>query len=171
MREDREILLRCTTEIVSAFLRSNGAPADQLSVVIGGAVVLAVILSVLNPTFEAVDRSRVVAGVFSGVMGTAAAVGGPALALAYQKRTGSELRSTLAVSFVVGSIMSLVALAVAGKVEREHALFALALFPSLALGLFAASRLRGFLERGWLRPLVLAFAAISGIAAIAKGLL
>jgi uncharacterized membrane protein YfcA len=146
-------------------------PVAQLSVVIGAAVVLAVTLSVFNPGFEAGNRSRVVAGILSGLMGTAAAVGGPPLALAYQKRPGSELRSTLAISFVIGAIMSLVALGIAGKVELGHALFALELMPGLTLGLFTATRLRGSLERGWLRPLVLAFAAISGIVAVAKGLL
>jgi uncharacterized membrane protein YfcA len=146
-------------------------PVAQLSVVIGAAVVLAVTLSVLNPAFEAGDRSRVAAGVLSGLMGTAAAVGGPPLALAYQKRSGSELRSTLAISFVIGAIMSLVALAIAGKVEVWHALFALELLPGLGLGLYAAARLRSFLEKGWLRPLVLAFAAVSGIVAVVKGFL
>ena len=149
----------------------TAVPVAQLSVVIGAALMLAVTLSVLNPAFEAGDRSRIVAGILSGLMGTAAAVGGPPLALAYQRRPGSELRSTLAISFVIGAIMSLVALRIAGKVEGWHALFALELLPGLALGLFAATRLRGLLESEWLRPLVLAFAAISGIVAVVKGFL
>jgi uncharacterized protein len=146
-------------------------PVAQLSVVIGAAVVLAVVLSVLNPAFEAGDRSRLVAGLFSGLMGTVAAVGGPALGLAYQKRPGPELRSTLALSFVVGAIMSLLALGLAGRVEGWHALFALALLPGLVLGLVTASRLRGLLDARWLRPLVLGFAAISGIAVVVNGFL
>jgi uncharacterized membrane protein YfcA len=144
---------------------------SRLSVVIGAAIVVAVGLSVLAPQFEAGNRTRVVAGVFSGLMGTAAAVGGPALALAYQKHPGSVLRSTLAVSFVAGSVVSLAALAIAGQVEGDDVLIAVSLVPGLAAGLFLADRWRGRLDAGWLRPTVLSFAAIAGTAAIVKGLL
>ena len=144
---------------------------DQLSVVIGSSLVLAVILSFANPAFEAGSKSRFFAGALSGLMGTSAAIGGPPLALAYQKRSGSELRSTLAISFVVGAIISLAALAAAGQVEGWHALFALELAPGLAVGLFAAVRLSRRLDGVWLRPLVLAFAGISGVATAVRALL
>jgi uncharacterized membrane protein YfcA len=106
----------------------------------------------------------------SGFMGTVAAIGGPPLALAYQRRPGPQLRSTIAVSFVVGSIISLIALWAGGHVELEHVVLAVKLLPGLILGLILAARVHGFLDRKWLRPAVLVFAGISGVAAIVKGL-
>ena len=143
----------------------------QVTVVIGAAVLAAAGLSALAPEFELGTRARLLAGMVSGFMGTVAAIGGPPLALAYQNRPGAELRSTLAASFVIGSILSLIALAVAGEVEAGHALVALQLVLPLALGLFLAASLRRLLDRTWLRPAILVFAAISGAAALVKGLL
>ena len=104
-------------------------------------------------------------------MGTAAAVGGPPLAIAYQRRPGPQLRSTLAATFVLGSTISLLALGIAGKVRADHLLLALELLPALAAGLFVSTRLRALLDRAWLRPTVLAFAALAGAAAVLRGLL
>jgi uncharacterized membrane protein YfcA len=145
-------------------------PVSHLSVLVGSFVVVAATLSAFASHFEAGRNTRVAAGVVSGVMGTAAAVGGPPLALAYQSRPGSQLRSTLAVSFVVGSVLSLVGLAFAGKVEWWHAQLALLLLPGLIAGVAISGRTARVLDRGWLRPAVLIFAAAAGIAAVVKGL-
>ncbi len=144
--------------------------SNQISVVIGATVVVAVVISVLGPEFETGRRLGFFAGVMSGLMGTIAAIGGPPLALVYQRRPGAELRSTLALAFVVGSAISLGALALAGHVEMRHVTLAAQTLPGLALGLVIARRLHGVLERGWLRPAVLAFAAVSGIVAVVRGL-
>ena len=66
-------------------------------------------------------------------MGTAGGIGGPPLALVYQDRSGPEIRSTLAVAFLVGTGISLVALFFVGKLEWEHVLLALQLLPGLFL--------------------------------------
>ena len=130
----------------------TSVPESGLSTVIGAAILVAVGLSVVTSQFEASNRTRIIAGVFSGLMGTAAAVGGPAVALAYQGKPGSVLRSTLAVSFVLGSIVSLVALAIVGEAKTDDAFVALSLLPGLAVGLQLADRLRARLDAGWLRP-------------------
>ena len=143
---------------------------DQLAIVIGTAIVAAALVSAAAPEFELARRHRVVAGLFSGFMGTIAAVGGPPLALAYQRRPGPELRSTLAMAFLVGGFISLVALWLVDKVHAEHVLLALWLLPALGLGMVAARRAHLLLDRGWLRPAVLAFAVASGLAAVTKGL-
>ena len=142
----------------------------ELSIVIGVAVIVAVVTSVVAPEVPLGVTTRLVAGAISGLMGTAAAIGGPPLAIAYQRRPGPELRSTLAVSFVFGSSLSLVALWLSGHVRFEHLLLSAWLLPGLALGLFLATKLHRFLDKGWLRPTVLVFAAMSGAVAILRSL-
>ena len=145
------------------------APKGWLSTLTGLLIVAAALGSFLSPNFEVNDRTRIAGGVASGVVGTVAALGGTPLALVYQDRSGPELRSTLAISFVVGILMSLAGLWLAGKVEARHAVLALELLPCLLVGLWASRWVVARLDERWLRPAVLAFAAIAGAAIVFLG--
>ena len=63
------------------------------------------------------------------------------------------------------------ALAAVGRVEGWHAWLALELTPGLLLGVWLSFRLAPVLDRRWLRPPVLAFAAISGVVIVIRGLI
>jgi uncharacterized membrane protein YfcA len=139
------------------------APKGYLSIVTGLLILTVALGSFLKPTFEVNKRTRLAGGVSSGVVGTVAALGGTPLALVYQDRSGAELRSTLAISFVVGIAMSLVGLGLAGKVEGRHLVLALELLPGLLVGLWASRWVVKRLEERWLRPAVLIFAAVAGV--------
>ncbi len=143
-------------------------PANFLSVLVGMIIVTAALLSFLSPNFE-VNKTRLAGGMASGVTSTAAAIGGPPLALIYQDRSGAQLRSTLAVSFVVGIVMSLAGLALAGKVEGWHLVLALQLLPGLLVGLWASRWVVERLDERWLRPAVLTFAAVAGLTVVFVG--
>ena len=145
------------------------APKGWLSALTGLLIVAAAFGSFLRPAFEVTNGTRIVGGLASGVVGTVAALGGTPLALVYQDRSGAELRSTLAISFVVGILMSLAGLWLAGTVEARHVVLALELLPCLLLGLWASRWVVGRLEERWLRPTVLAFATAAGVAIIFLG--
>lgn len=146
------------------------APEEYLSVLFGGFVLVAVLTSSFAPEVNLSNQTRVAGGVASGIMGTAAGIGGPPLALIFQSRSGPEIRATLAVAFVFGTTLSLLALALAGRLGSEHLLLALELLPVLLLGLWAANAMARFLTGRWLRPAILLFAASSGLAAVLLGL-
>ena len=145
-------------------------PASFLSVLVGLLIVMAALMSFLSPTFEVNNKTRLAGGIASGVTSTTAAIGGAPLALIYQDRSGAELRSTLAISFVAGIVISLVGLALAGKVEGWHLVLALELLPGLLLGLWASRWAVKALDERWLRPVVLTFAAAAGLLVILLGL-
>jgi uncharacterized protein len=144
--------------------------ADTLSVLLGAGVLLAVAMSVLTTTIPVNGVTATTAGFASGAMGTATAIGGPPLALLYQHHEGPVLRATLAVAFAVGSVFSIVALAIAGAIEWWHIVLAAALLPGLLAGLVLSRLLVHRLDRGWLRPAVLIFAAVTSVIAIVQGL-
>ena len=147
-------------------------PAASLSVAFGAAIVVVSGLSVLRPhPGEIRHPVRIAAGTASGLINTVAATGGPPVALLYQRRPGPQLRSTLAVVFLISIVLSLGGLAIAGRLERQHATTALALLPALALGALASKAAARRLDERWLRPAVLTFAAASGMAAIVRGIL
>jgi len=145
------------------------APKGWLSVLTGLLIVAAALGSFLTPNFRVNDRTRIAGGVASGVVGTVAALGGTPLALVYQDRSGPELRSTLAISFVVGILMSLAGLWLAGKVEARHVVLALELLPCLLGGLWASHWVVERLDERWLRPAVLAFATVAGVVIVFLG--
>ncbi len=145
-------------------------PTGYLSVLTGGLILVAVAMSILSPDFEIKNSTRLVGGIASGVMGTAAGVGGPPLAFVYQKRTGPELRSTIALSFAIGTVMSLLGIVLVGKLEEHQLRLALLLLPAMLLGLWGSRRISKFLDKRWLRPSILAFAAVSGMTVVFLGL-
>ena len=136
----------------------------------GGLILAAVAMSLLGSSFEVGNRTRFAGGIASGVMGTAAGVGGPPLAIVYQSRPGPELRSTIALSFAVGNAMSLLGLALVGEIEERQLRLALLLFPGLLLGLWGSRWTSKFLDERWLRPVILTFATVSGVVAVFLGL-
>lgn len=145
-------------------------PESGLTVLVGTMILLGVGLSMGGLDIEPRQWVNVGAGVLSGVMGTTSAIGGPALAVVYQRRPGPELRSTLALSYLSGIVLAVGALAAVGRVEGWHVRLALELAPALLLGVWLSFRLTSLLDRGWLRPAVLTFAAVSGVVIVVRGL-
>jgi uncharacterized protein len=138
-------------------------PVSFLSILVGLLITALALLSFFNPNFEVTNKTRIAGGMASGITSTTAAIGGPPLALIYQDRSGAELRSTLSVSFVVGIVMSLAGLALAGKVQGWHFLLALQLLPGLLMGLWSSRWVIRYLDERWLRSAVLTFVAVAGL--------
>ena len=143
--------------------------ADALTVLCGVGVLVAVVTSILTTTVQVTPTTTVAAGAASGVLGTATSIGGPPLALLFQHREGPVLRATLAATFVLGTVLSVSALVVAGVVEGWQVWLALALLPGTAAGVAASGGLARRLDAGWLRPAVLTFAALTAVVAIVRG--
>jgi hypothetical protein len=148
----------------------SAVAGDTLSVLAGIAVLVAVVTSVLTPTVPVTRATTLAAGVASGAMGTATSVGGPPLALLYQRHEGPVLRATLAATFTLGTVLSLVGLALAEAIAPWHLALAAALLPGTLAGIAVSSRLARRLDGAWLRPTVLAFAAATAAVAVGRGL-
>jgi uncharacterized membrane protein YfcA len=136
----------------------------------GGMVLLAVAMSVATARLAITPVSQLVAGWLGGVMGTASSIGGPPLALLYQHSPGPVVRATLGAAFLVGTTLTLLSLIMAGEVQVLDWRMAGALVPAVPLGLLASRALHGWLERGWLRPCVLALCATAGLGVLLHGL-
>ncbi len=146
-------------------------PQWALSLVIGLFVLAFVALSLLTWRPRQTPGSLVVAGVVSGVGGTAASIGGPPLALLYQHSTGAQVRGTMAAYFVLGSIISIGALAAAGQVTREALVAAAMLAPFLVAGFVLSGPARAVLDAGRTRAAVLVVAGTSAVLLIGRSAL
>jgi uncharacterized protein len=126
-------------------------PTDLLAVVLGLLILVGAIISIVGAT-SSYGAAQFVPDLASGIMGTTAAIGDPPVDLVYQDRPSAELRSTLSLAFVVGVIMSLVGLTIAGKVQGWHALFAFELLLGLLLGLLVSQLLLRISTNGGFAP-------------------
>jgi uncharacterized membrane protein YfcA len=103
------------------------------------------------------------AGVVSGIMGTLTSVGGPPMALVYQRETAQKLRATLAGFFLVGATFSLLTLAVSGGMSQHDFVLGALMLPGYLIGMIANRWASKFLDKGYSRVAVLSFSALSSI--------
>jgi len=142
-----------------------------ITIGLGVLVLVAVAISLLRVELPRRPPLLLVAGLISGLMGTSSGLGGPAVAVLYQNEPGDRVRSTLAGYFLVGAVMSLLALAWAGRMGRAEATLSVGLLPGIVVGFLASRKSSAWLDRGRTRGAVLLVAAVAGVASIARGLL
>ena len=146
-------------------------PPRTTAVVVAVVVLGAVVLSATTWDARPTPRSLLVAGVVSGVSGTATSIGGPPVAMLYQRASGSTLRSTMGMYFLIGNLLSVAALAVAGEIGQRELLRALALLPFLLAGFWISGPLRGRVRGGRLRVAVLVVSAAGAVVLLVRTLL
>lgn len=144
---------------------------DGLALMLGLLVLLLVGLSLSGLHFEPTWKSLIVAGTVSGFSGTIASVGAPPMAIVYQNATGPRIRGTLSAFFVIGTIMSLMALLLVGRLGVVEFTTALRLLPGLMLGFALSRRLALVLDRGRTRYAVLGLSAMGGALLVLRQLL
>jgi uncharacterized membrane protein YfcA len=138
-------------------------PERPLGILFALLVLTAVVLSVAGWYVRPRPRTLAAAGVASGFMGTATSIGGPPIALLFQRSRGSELRATVGVVLAFGAVLSLASLIAVGRFGWDELRLTLLLVPGVAVGYLVSGPLSRVLDRGWLRPAVLLFAAASAI--------
>jgi uncharacterized membrane protein YfcA len=105
------------------------------------------------------------------VLGTATAIGGPPMALVWQRSEGARLRSTMSGFFLVGSVMSIIALAATGAVTgHTMAMFAI-LIPAAVAGYVLSRGLNRVLDPKRLRWLAIGVSGAGAVVLIGRELL
>lgn len=145
--------------------------ADQLGLFIGLMVLLAVTVTWHAVTVPINRGTLSVAGFIGGVTGTATSIGGPPFALLYQHRPPTQIRTTMAVYFLIGAGISLVGLAISGDLSRHQMAVGGMLLPAVVLGVVAGVPLRRALPVHVVRPLVLGVSAVSALVLVVRSLL
>ncbi|MFK0573685.1 sulfite exporter TauE/SafE family protein [Endozoicomonas sp.] len=139
---------------------------QHLSLVLGGSVLLAVVGSLCPYKLKTTPFTLFSAGLCSGMMGTAASIGGPPMALVLQNESGNRIRANLAVFFVVGSFISLVLLGINDLLTKEQLGYGVFLFPAVLAGHWAASKVAEKIEKERVRQIMLVLCSISGLTAV-----
>jgi uncharacterized membrane protein YfcA len=135
---------------------------QQLSLLIGISTVLAVLVTLLAPSFEPGKKAFLAAGLVTGVTETSTGIGGPPLALVYQHRPAPVLRSTVAACFLIGEVISLVILEMSDSISADQLRTAVLLLPAVIVGALLSRLVHHRLDGRLMRRLVLGFALVSG---------
>ena len=105
-----------------------------LGLAVGVMVLVAVALTLRAVEVPVSRTALATAGFVSGVAGTTTSIGGPPVALLYQHRSAQQIRSTLAVFFTLGALISLVAIRLGGDLFWHALVVSLVLTPFLLVG-------------------------------------
>ena len=142
----------------------------QLSVLFGVLVLIGVGLSVsgLHPRHS--RPNQVIAGAASGFMGTTTGIGGPPMALMFQKHRGPDLRAALARFFGISSLVALVPLTIFGQVHLADLGRAAVLVPGGLVGFVLSKHVARRLDHGYIRHAVLATSATSAVIVLVRAL-
>ena len=135
-----------------------------------GPFVVTVLLSTFTFTIRPTPARVGIAGIFSGLMGTLAAVGGPPMALLYQNERGEVIRATLSGFFVLGTLLSILFLAVAGEVTLNDFKLFLYLVPGVLIGFFLSGYAVDFVDRGYMRKAMLSVSFVAGLLVVLQAI-
>jgi uncharacterized membrane protein YfcA len=124
---------------IAGALLLTAIPERALAILIAAVVLSGVALTSFGWIPTPRRRNLVLAGATSGVLGTATSIGGPPMALVWQRNSGAQLRGTMSGFFLIGSLMSIVMLTLTGAVDA-HTLRTFAVLIPAAIAGYGLSR-------------------------------
>ena len=155
---------------VAAGLVLSVLPERGLSLLFAALVLVAVAVSAAGWHLRPTPRTLVGAGLAAGFMGTISGIGGPPVALVYQRASGPTLRATLSRFFLVGGFVSVVALVASGQVDASNLRACLVTIPASVVGFSVSRPIARRLDRGSVRPIVLGLSSLAAVAVVVREL-
>jgi uncharacterized membrane protein YfcA len=148
--------------IIAAWILAT-ISAETLVKLFAWMLLLAVAITGSGVHIPLTRRNLLIAGTLAGVMGTVASIGGPPMALLYQRESGARIRSGLAGFFIFGVLVSIVALLAVGRFGWRDIQLGLLLTPGALLGYTISHRALAWIQPKTLRIAVLVMSAASAI--------
>jgi uncharacterized protein len=153
--------------IVGAYVAASLSD-DVLAALVAGSVLVGVAASLTTRRFRPTTPALMFAGMASGFTGTTTGVGGPPMGLTYQHSDAATIRSTLSAFFSVGSVLSIIALVIAGDIGRRQWELGIMLLPAIGAGALTARAYRDRMHPEVIRPVVLAICTIAAVALLVE---
>jgi uncharacterized membrane protein YfcA len=142
--------------------------ARHLNLLIGISTIAAAAATLAMPVFRPSRSVYVAAGLITGVTETATGIGGPPLALVYQHHPVAVMRSTIALCFLVGELLSLGFLWNADRIDATQLLGAVQLLPALGVGALLSRLVHQRVNPRALRIFVMSFSIVSGLVLLVR---
>ncbi|MEY4737521.1 MAG: hypothetical protein RL302_1840 [Pseudomonadota bacterium] len=136
--------------------------SNHLAMFVGISTIAAALVTLAMPAFSPGRTAFVGAGLVTGITETATGIGGPPLALLYQHQSPAVMRSTIAVCFMLGELVSLISLIAMDRISQTQVISAIFLLPALAVGAILSQVVHRHINGIFLRTFVQIFAIASG---------
>jgi len=143
---------------------------ERIGLFVGIAVLAGVAITASGLHVPPRPASLLGAGTLAGFFGTTTSVGGPPMAIVYQREPGPQIRGTLSAFFVVGVIVSLIGLHFVGRYGAPEWRFSLLMAPAAAVGFFLSRRTAIWVDRGRTRTAVLIASGVAGVLVVLREL-
>ncbi|ART80922.1 sulfite exporter TauE/SafE family protein [Oceanisphaera avium] len=143
----------------------------QLSLFFGGALLLAVWLSLRRYSLPLNSLNLTLAGFLSGVLGTSTSVGGPPLALLYQHQARLTARDEIAAFFLVGTPISLLMLVWQGGASVLALGLIVKMLPGVMLGFWLSRHVERRFNVDSARPAILFISTLSALVVLTQGII
>lgn len=137
--------------------------------IFGLMIALAVVISISGLRIPFNLASVAIAGTVSGLTASITSVGGPPMAVVYQRRSAGQARPNLQAFFAIGALVTLALLHASNHVTSRDIALAVLLLPGLASGYLAGPFVRRRVDRNF-RMLLLSSAAVSALLLIWRSL-
>jgi len=144
--------------------------SEALSILFAVLVLTAVALTLRGRRLPTTPRNLAGAGLTAGFMGTISGIGGPPIALAYLGLDGPALRATLARFFLVGNLVAIPTLMLAGRLGSDELVPCLVLLPGAVVGFLASGWLARHIDRTTARPIILGLSTAAAVAVLVRTL-
>ena len=142
----------------------------QIGVALAVMTLVAVGVAVRATRIPVTPTTLVGAGFGAGVTGTATSIGGPAIALLFQREPPAVMRSTLSVFFFIGVLLSLAGLGLSGSLTSQSWQVALVLAPGVVIGMLVGRTVRDRIHRDAFRAGVLLVCTASAVTLLVRSL-
>jgi len=156
---------------VIALLVLREIAVERIGGFVGVAVLAGVAITASGIHVPPGPASLLGAGTLAGFFGTTTSVGGPPMAIVYQREPGPRIRGTLSAFFVVGVIVSLIGLHFVGRYGAPEWRLSLIVAPAAVVGFFLSRRTALWVDQGRTRTAVLTASAAAGVVVVLRELL
>lgn len=145
-------------------------PVHWLGITLGLALLFALVVTHYRFSLMPGRWTLMLAGFSSGVMGTATSVGGPPMALVYQKTERLQSRNELALFFLLTTPVSLLMLVWSDLFDLEHFWLTLPLLPGVIAGYALAEILARYIDPQRAKAAVFGVSVLGALLVFSKGL-
>ncbi len=133
-------------------------------------VLISVAISALRIDFPRSGAILGVAGIASGVMGTVSSIGGPPVALVYPHDDPARFRATLSAHFIIGGVVSILALVSIDLFGRTELWLSALLTPAAVAGFWISRYGIRHVNAERLRAGVLVLSSVAGVVVLLRAL-
>ena len=156
--------------IVVGVVALNLVSKDKLGVLFGVLLLGAVALKACGLHPRRNRGTLFAAGTTSGFMGTTVGVGGPPVAMVLSDLPGPAFRATMSPYFLVGTSLSVVALALGGQFGVDDLVIGAWLMPGVIAGALLSGPLRSHIDAGRTTKAVYALSTVAAVTLLVRSL-